>query len=170
MKLGIFISNMRFSLIGFVLLFAISCKKKGDYVHTPVQIDCALSRNLDTAKMYIQGSWQHLEDKNYTWGQQGPIYTTPNSLGFQITLKLNNDTARFFKDNTPADVYTYKVLWKGDITGFNFPEDSLPVLAYYEIPGGMRNSYVPIEICGKYLVLHYQYVTSNSGRRIMRKQ
>ncbi len=135
--------------------------------YIPIQIPCYLSRNLDTAKLYIQGTWEWLEEKRMT-RNHGLIYLTPQTQGYTLTLKLKNDTAWFFKNNQPGSVYTYKILQEKEIT--NYPDDNKPVIAYYRLSDNLRSSYVPIKICPEYLLMQHQYVSSIVGENIWKKQ
>ena len=159
-------------LLFITLLLSIfcCCKKNKPEEYQPVQIPCQLTKNLDTAKLYIQGTWQWLEEKRYNRGLQKTEYLTPQNQGYTLIMKLNNDTARFFKNNRPDSVYTYKVIRLTEISGTNFPEDQDPVLAFYNIHNGLRSSYVPLKICSNYLLLQHQYVSSIVGERIWKKQ
>ncbi|MCO6461006.1 MAG: hypothetical protein J5I59_06355 [Saprospiraceae bacterium] len=159
-----------FSIITPFLLF-LSCNKENvvsEYVL--VRIPCTLSRNLDTAKIYIQGDWSWLEEKRYSRGLQKTVYLTPHNQGYTFGMKLSNDTAYFYKNNKLDSVYLYKVFLQGDVTGTDYPEDSEPALVFYRIYDGKRNSYVPLKICSNYLILQYQFVTSNGGETVWKKQ
>lgn len=157
----------------FITLLALvfnCCKKSKGEEYQPIQIPCQLSKDLDTVKLYIQGSWQWMEEKKVDRVQQKFVYLTPQNQGYSLTLKLNNDTARFFKNNQPDSVYTYRVVLLHEISGTNFPEDNDPVLVFYNLYNGLRNSHVPLKICSDYMLLQYQYVTSNGGESIWKKQ
>ena len=154
-----------------ILLFSIfSCKKKPAEEYIPVQIPCILSKNIDTVKLYLQGTWEWLEEKRYNRGNPVPIYLTPKNQGYTSTIQIGKDTLRFYKDNKPDSVYTYKILLQHDITGTNYPEDQDPALAFYRLYDGLRNNYVPLKICHDYLLLQYQFVTSVGGEIILKRQ
>lgn len=118
----------------------------------------------------IRGNWTWLEEKRVDRLRQDYVYLTPKNQGYTLSLCLSNDTARFFKNNRPDSVYTYKVVRLTEISGTNFPEDNDPVLLLNSLHNGLRDSHVPIKICGNYLVLQYQFVTSNSGELIWKRQ
>jgi hypothetical protein len=152
-------------------LIFFSCKKKhiaAEYI--PVQVPCTLSKDLDTAKLYIQGYWNWLEEKRYSRGLQKTVYLTPQNQGYTLSMKLSNDTAYFFRNNKPDSIYTYKVLLQREITGTNYPEDNDPALVFYSVNTGIRQWYTPIMICQDFLILQGQYVTSIGGEQIWKKQ
>lgn len=155
-----------------ILFFAslMCCTKQPTDEYTPIEIPCAFSKDLDTAKFYIQGNWNWLEEKRYSRGLQKTVYLTPQNQGYTLSMKLNNDTAYFFRNNIADSIYTYKVILQGEITGTNYPEDNDPVLVFYRIYDGQRESYVPLKICENYLLLQYQYVSSIVGEIIYKKQ
>lgn len=138
--------------------------------YKPVQIPCSLTKNLDTARLYIQGTWQWIEEKRYNRGLQKTEYLTPQNQSYTLTLKLSNDTARYFKNNQTDSVYTFKIQRLTEISGTNFPEDNDPVLVFYKLHNGIRHSHVAFKICSNYLLLQYQYVTSIGGETIWKKQ
>ena len=154
-----------------ILLFSIfSCKKKPVEEYIPVQILCTLSKNIDTVTLYIQGTWEWLEEKRYNRGLQKIEYFTPKTQGYSLTLKLSNDTARYFKNNLLESTYTFKIQRLTEISGTNFPEDQDPVIVFYNLHNGLRSSYVPLKICSNYLLLQYQFVRSIEGEWIWKKQ
>lgn len=136
----------------------------------PVQLTCALTNNLDTCKLLIQGNWTWLEEKRLDRIDQKFVYLTPQTECYSLSLRLFNDTARYFKNNKPDSVYTYKVVRLGEISGNNFPEDSLPVFVLYNLHNGLRTFHVPLKICSNYLVFQHQFVSSVVGLRIWKKQ
>lgn len=159
-------------LLIFTLLISIfsCCKKNEAEEYQPIKVPCQLTKDLDTARLYIQGTWQWLEEKRYNRGLQKIEYLTPQNQGYTLTMKLSNDTARFFKNNQPDSVYTYKVIRLTEISGTNFPEDQDPVLAIYSIRNGIRQWYTPLKVCSNFLILQGQYVTSIGGEQIWKKQ
>ena len=146
------------------------CKKNKTMEYQPVQIPCELTKNMDTARLYIQGRWQWLEERRMSQSQGQLVYLTPQNQGYTLSMKLSNDTARFFRNSRPDSVYTFKIQRLAEISGTNFPEDQDTVLVFYNLYNGMRNSYVPLKICGNYLLLQYQYVSSVVGEVIWKKQ
>lgn len=153
-----------------LFLSVFSCKKKPTEEYTPVHIPYTLSKNLDTARLYIQGTWQWLEEKRYNRGLQKTVYLTPQNQGYTLTMRISNDTLRFYKNNRPDSVYTYKILLQHDITGTDYPEDGEPALVFYRLYDGLRSNYVPLSICSDFLQLQYQYVTSIGGQETWKKQ
>jgi hypothetical protein len=164
-------SFMKQLLIFTLVISIVSCCKKNEpEQYQPIQVPCPLTKNLDTIKLYIQGTWQWLEEKRYNRGLQKTEYLTPQNQGYTLALKLSNDTARYFINNRPDSVYTFKIQRLTEISGTNFPEDNDPVLVLYRLHDGLRNSHVPLKICSNYLLLQHQYVSSIVGERIWKKQ
>lgn len=162
---------MKLLFISILLLSLLCCCKKNKTVeYQPIQIPCALTKNMDTARLYIQGTWLWLEEKRITQSGGQLVYLTPQNQGYTLSMKLSNDTARFFRNNQPDSVYTFKIQRLAEISGTNFPEDQDPVLVFYNLYNGLRNSHVPIKICSDYLLLQYQYVSSIVGETIWKKQ
>lgn len=161
---------MKQFFIIILLLSTFSCKKKPIEEYVPVQIPCTLSKNIDTVKFYIQGTWKWLEEKRADRAQQNFVYLTPKNQGYTLTMRIANDTLRFYKNNQPDSVYTYKVLLQHDITGTNYAEDQDPALVFYRLYDGLRSNYVPLKMCSNYLQLQYQFVTSIGGEQIWEKQ
>ncbi|MBI2729156.1 MAG: hypothetical protein HYX40_00110 [Sphingobacteriales bacterium] len=125
---------------------------------------------MDTAKLYIQGTWLWLEEKRMSQSQGQLMYLTPQNQGYTLSMKLSNDTARFFRNNQPDSVYTFKIQRLAEISGTNFPEDQDPVLVFYRLTNNLRAWHVPFIICPDYLQLQYQYVRSIEGEQIWKKQ
>jgi hypothetical protein len=145
-----------------VLLLAYGCEKE-EKPYVPVVRCPNLTRDIDTINKYIRGDWEFLEELRCSW--DGCQYLTPKSSGmYHITLKLSNDTARFFKNNMPDSVYNFKIQREFEIS--NYPPDSLPVIVYYSFYTGIRRTYVPIMICKNQLLMQYQFVSSSVGERI----
>ena len=159
----------RLSIITLVIITFSHCKHK-EVVYQPIQIACTLSKNFDTIKATIQGTWQWLEEKRVNRIAQRFDYLTPQNQGYSLVLKINNDTAKFYKNNYSDSVYTYKVVPLREISGTNFPEDNDPVLVFYNLHNGLRDSHVPIKVCDSYLLLQYQFVNSIIGEYIWKKQ
>ena len=160
MKLTLFITLLFFIFV--------SCKK--EKVYQPVQISCNLTKDLDSCKALIKGSWTWLEEKRASFTQLDYQYLTPKNQGITRILKFSNDTARFFKNNLPDSVYTFKILRLAEISGTNFPEDNDPIIVYYNLHNGLRRSFVPLKICHKFLLLQHQFVSSVVGEQIWAKQ
>lgn len=163
---------MKFLFFISLLFFTFSCckKKPVDQEYQPIQITCTLTKNLDTCRSLIQGNWTWLEEKRFDQVQQIFVYLTPQNQGYSLSLRLLNDTARFYKNNQPDSVYTFKVVRLTEISGTNFPEDNDPVLVFFNLHNGLRSFHVPIKICSNYLLLQYQYVRSIEGEQIWKKQ
>jgi hypothetical protein len=139
-------------------------------VLTPVAIDCKLSRDIDTAKMYINGTWTWLQEERRRRGQ--PIkFLTPQTEGYSRTLVLDNETATFYKCKEVAGEYKFAIIKQKEIIstpGYEFPEDEYPVIVFYNLETNQREWYVPIMICHNILKLQYQYVTSLGGEETWR--
>jgi hypothetical protein len=138
-------------------------------VETPVTIDCQLTRDLDTVKMFIDGTWTWLQEERRQRGQ--PIkFLTPKTEGYSRTLVLDNEKATFYKCNEVEAVRTVTISKWTEITGTNYPEDEYTVLSFYDSTTGKRTNTVPIKICDNYLILQYQYVSSIIGEETWQKQ
>lgn len=142
---------------------AIPCKLED--VATPFIVPCRLSKDIDTVKMYIEGTWTWLQEKRVQLGFPTE-YLTPKSEGYSLELKLKNDTATYYKCNKIDSQYRFAIIkWK-DAPGSGtagFPEGELPVLIYYNLSTGTRVIDVPLVLCNNYCILQYQYVSSFFG-------
>jgi hypothetical protein len=133
-------------------------------VDTPVVVDCQLSRDLDTIKMQIEGTWIWLQEERRQRGQ--PIqFLTPQSEGYSKTLILENGNATFYKCNTTDESYKFSILKWTEVSGTNYPEDQYPVLVYYNSSRSAISNAVPVMSCDKYLIIQYQYVSSIVGEQ-----
>lgn len=155
---------------GILLLSLIaSCKKsveqKPDYI--PVIISCKLTRNIDSAKMLIQGKWEWLQEKRAVRGQ-GSIYLTPQTEGANYEIVFSNDTAFGYKDGILTDTSKFKFGLESEFS--NYPLDTLPVYIGFDIHTGLRQHYVPFKICNDYLLFQQQYVTSIAGEFTYKKK
>jgi hypothetical protein len=160
------------SIFFITLLFPIFifCCKKHDEHYQPIQISCTLTKDLDSCRSLIQGTWTWLEEKRIDRVRQRFVYLTPKNQGYKLSLTLVKDTARFYKNNRPDSVYTFRVARLTEISGTNFPEDNDPVLVFYSLHNGLRDSHVPIKICSNYLLMQNQFVSSIIGEEIWRRQ
>jgi hypothetical protein len=148
-------------IVLFVCLFTgFSCTKP----YTPVQIPCTLTRNMDSIKLHIEGKWEWVETLMSFRGS-GDSYETPHSEGYRYTLELSHDTAWYFRNGARDSVYRYKIALSREIT--NEPQDTTPVIVFYNLHSGLRSSYLPLSICRNYLVFHFN--RSVAGHRIWKK-
>lgn len=165
--LSLKIKNMKkIILIITVFCSLYSCKK--DKPYEPFTIPCTLTEDSNLAKIYIKGTWEWIQDKRIVRGQNGISYMTPETEGYNLKMIIGDSTLRYFKNNEFKD-YKYKIQLLGEISGTNFPEDSLPVFVKYRISDGLREGYVPIKICNGYLLEQYQFVSSIVGEWIWKK-
>ena len=147
---------------GIAILFIYGCEKE-EKPYVPVVRCTSLTRDIDTINTFIHGTWEFLEELRCSW--DGCQYLTPKSPGMnRITLKLSNDTARFFKNSMPDSVYKFRIQREFEIS--NYPPDSLPVIVYYSFYTGLRRTYVPIMICENQLLMQHQFVSSIVGESI----
>ena len=153
--------------ITLMFLTIVSCKKDKEY--QPVQISCNLTKDLDSCKALIKGSWTWLETKLPNPLNGRDEYITPKSEGIIKSLSFTNDTARFYKNNRPDSVYTYKIVRLTELTGTNYSEDNLPVLVFYQLHSGRRYDFVFLSICRDYLYLDYES-RRHGGYEIWKKQ
>ena len=157
------------STLFIILLFFIfvSCKKEQTY--QPVQISCNLTKDLDSSKSLINGTWVWLEEKYFNLLDGRYDYRTPKTNGYTRSLSFINDTARFYKNNRPDSVYTYKIVRLAELTGTNYPEDNDPVLVFYNLHNGIRHDFVFLNVCREYLYLDYES-RRHGGYEIWKKQ
>ena len=154
-------------VITLLFLIFVSCKKEQAY--QPVQISCNLTKDLDSCKTLIKGSWTWRETKILNRLEGRNDYITPKTEGITRSLSLINDTARFYKNNRLDSVYTYKILRLMVLTGTNYPEDNDPVVVFYNLHNGIRHDFVPLKICKDYLYLDHEMVR-HGGYEIWKKQ
>jgi hypothetical protein len=153
-----------------LLLFAISCKKEKTCITYTGAYPCTFTKNIDTVKAKIEGSWEWVQEKRANFVQQRTDYLTPCTEGYTLRLELKNDTARYYKNNRPDGEFKYAVVKLKVISGTNFPEDEDPVLVYYNLATGARTSFVPIIICNNYLLQQFQLVRSVEGNFLWHRQ
>lgn len=156
------------------VLFFHSCKDyeinscKLEDVKTPFIVPCKLSKDIDTVKMLINGSWTWLQEEREQRGM--PVkYLTPMTEQFSLELKFRGDTATYYKCNKVDAQYRFAIIRLKEISGTNFPEDEDPILIYYSLSTGLRQTHVPILICDGYCILQYQYVSSVAGQSTWKK-
>jgi hypothetical protein len=144
--------------------FTTPCKLEN--VEIPFNVPCTLTNNIDTVKTYIEGTWSWLQEERPIRGLQTTKYFTPTTEGYSLELKLQNDTATYFKCGKMDGQYRFAIIkWK-DAPGSGtagFPEGELPVLIFYDLSTGTRVTDVPLIICSNYCILQYQFVSSILG-------
>ena len=144
----------------FSLIFC-SCKKdKGSQQYIPVQTCNDLTRNIDSAKLFIQGKWNWLQEKRADRAL-GFKYLTPQTEGYTYFNRYSNDTVFGYKNGNLIDTSKFSFGIESEIT--NYPLDTLPVIIDYNIHTGNRLGYVPFKICKDYLILQQQFRSSISG-------
>ncbi|MBS4064627.1 MAG: hypothetical protein KGZ74_08705 [Chitinophagaceae bacterium] len=160
---------MKYNLITILFLLFACCKKQP---YIPVTIDCTLSKNIDTLKQLLPGSWIWLQEERYVRTPEGAklMYLTPKTEGYTLKMVFRNDSAFSYKNNILDSVYKYNVVKLRIISGTNFPEDEDPVLVFYTLSTGLRSYHVPIKGCNNYLVKQFQYVSSIAGETIWKKE
>ncbi len=137
-------------------------------VQSPINIDCYLTKDLDTTRLFIQGLWTLLQEERRQRGK--PIeFLTPKNQGYSSTLELKGETAKFYRCGQLEDSFKFSVVRLKEISGTDFPEDEDPVLVLYNLETGLRISHVPLKICNSYLVLQYQYVSSIVGEKTWKR-
>lgn len=165
-------------ILGVMLLFGVlsihSCKDdeinscKLENIETPFMVPCKLSKDIDTVKMFINGTWTWLQEEREQRGK--PVqYLTSMSEGYSLELQFHGDTATYYKCNKVDAQYRFAIIRLKEISGTNFPEDEDPVLIYYNLSTGLRQTHVPILICNGYCILQYQYVSSVAGQSTWKK-
>jgi hypothetical protein len=143
------------------------CKKEAQ-LYKPVERSPDLTRNMDTILKYIHGDWVWLEEKRWDQINGRYIYLTPKTEGYTSKLKLVGDTAKFYKSDLPDSVYTFKIARENEVTIW-YPEDTLPVIAYYGFDGKLRH-YIPVKISKDQFLMQSQYVSSVVGEDLWRRE
>ena len=161
---------MKHTILSTLLsFFLISCTKN-DQEYIPVKITCTLTKDIDTAQKLINGTWDWLEEERFDQRQQKFVFLTPTSQGYSLKMIFQNDTVTFFKNNQMQIAYTYSIVPLKVISGTSYPEDEDPVIVFYNIPTGIRDTHVPFKICTNFLLMQYQFVRSVDGQQIWKKQ
>ena len=160
-----------YSLLLICTLQLFSCKKEKqpEQPYKPVERSPDLTRNMDTISKYIRGNWVWLEEKRWDQINGGYQYLTPKTEGYTLKLKLVGDTARFYINDLPDSVYTFKIARENEVTIW-YPEDTLPVIAYFRLGTGLLQSYVPIKICKDQFLWQNQFVSSIVGENLWKKE
>jgi hypothetical protein len=160
--------NILTSLVASIVLFFASGCEREKKPYVPVQRCPDLTRNMDTISKYIHGTWEWLEEMRID-RYSGIQYFTPNTPGwYSLTVKLSNDTAKFFVNNFPDSVFQFRIQKWMEIT--NYPTDSIPVIAYYSFYTGVRRNAIPIMICKDQLLMQNQLVSSIFGENVWRRK
>lgn len=136
---------------------------KLENVDTPFVVPCKLSKDIDTVKIYIHGSWTWLQEARAVRELQTTKYFTPKTEKYSLELKFHGDTATYYRCDKVDAIYKFAIVKLKEISGTNFPEDEDPVLIYYDLNTGLRQTHVPIVICNGYCILQYEYVSSFVG-------
>ncbi len=144
------------------------CCKKEDQPYRPIQLCTGITRNIDSINEYIHGTWEWREKKIFSRELGGYYYLTPQTQGYSISLKLSNDTAKFYVNNQPDSVYRFLILREKDLT--TMPEDSLPIIVYYSFYTGLIQSYFRVRICSTFLVTEESYRGDIAGDDIWEKK
>jgi hypothetical protein len=137
-------------------------------VKAPFVAPCKLTKNMDSVKMYIQGTWTWLQEERVQRGQPTK-YLTPQTEGVSYMVKLSGDSTISYKCGALTGKSKFAIVRLKEISGTNFPEDEDPVMVFYDLRTGARTSYVPIVICESYYILQYQYVSSVVGPNTWKK-
>jgi len=157
-----------FLLVWLTTIIICSCKKNATS-YIPIEICTDLSENRDTIRQYLIGIWEWVEEKRINQITGETDYLTPKTQGYTWKLGLTADSlATFFVNNFPDSTFRFRILQEYEIT--NYPQDTIPVLAFYSVYSGARKQYVPIEICESYLVLNHQLVSSVVGQRVWKRR
>lgn len=138
-------------------------------VRTPFVADCKLTKDLDTARMLISGTWIWLQEERRQRGK--PVeYLTPKNQDYSRTLELNGEIGKFYKCDELQLTRKFDIVKLKVITGTDYPEDEDPVLVMYDLESGVRTSHVPLRICNNYLILQGQYVSSIGGEETWKRK
>ena len=155
-------------LICTLQLFSCKKEKKPDQPYQPVERSPDLTRNMDSILKYIHGNWVWMEEKRWDQINREYQYLTPKTEGYTLKLKLAADTARFYINDLPDSVYTFKIARENEISIW-YPEDTLPVIAYYGFDGKLQ-SYVPLKISKDQCLMQHQYVSSVVGEDLWKRE
>ena len=170
---------MKYIVIGIILILLVTlgaCKPCEiqepcflEDVQTPVTIECNLTNDLDSVKLYIRGTWTWLQEERRQRGQPTK-YLTPKTEGVSRVLKLQNDTATFYQCGKIVETHKFAIIRLKEISGTNFPEDEWSVLVYYNLETGLRVHHIPVKICADRLVMQNQFVSSIIGEEIWKRE
>ena len=154
-------------LVLLTSMFFSHCKKEEDKPYVPIQLCSDIGVDMDTINKYIQGTWKWAEHKLFASQTGEYIYMTPKTEGYNITLKISGDTAKFYRNSSADSTYRFQILKESDITGW--PDDSQPVIAYYSFITGLRESYFRVKICQNYFVAEQSYRSDIVGDVIWKR-
>lgn len=157
-------------VLSSIIVFVIFTKCKKDPTTTPtppIVYDCNnLTRRIDSAKKWIIGKWDWVEEKRI--GRAiGVKYFTPATEGYNFGYNYSHDTVFNTYNGIVTD--TSKFIF-GLLRDYTLaPEDSIPVIVHFDIKTGTRINMTPYKICKDTLVFQYQYVNSVAGEFKFRK-
>jgi hypothetical protein len=135
-----------------ILVFLCQCKRDKPYV--PVTLCTDLSTNRDTVNLFLKGRWRWVEDR--VRSRSGAVfYYTPKTQGYQDYINIYSDTIAFLRDGAPVLVHKFKIQKEADVT--NWPDDSITILATYDLSGNNYIRHYRIGICKDFLVLYQSY-------------
>jgi hypothetical protein len=120
-------------------------------VETPFIVDCQLTQDVDSAKMYIEGTWNWLQEVR-TPGSPPMLYFTPKTTGYSLTMVIKDGTAKIYKCDEKIDEYKMKVAKMRENSQRNNPEDDYAVVEQFDIITGKNIGVIPIAICSQYLL------------------
>lgn len=155
--------NVNIIILIFICLSCTTCKKENNVPYIPIVISEYLTRNIDTARILMQGSWDWVETKKASYRTGEFIYTTPKTEGYAFSYLFFNNIIKTYKNNIEEGIVNFDFKFRGEITGNS--NDSLPVLVYYNTP----IKYIPYQVSQNYLILEGQNTPSNSGQSIYKK-
>ncbi len=159
------IASLVLSSLILLVIFT-QCKKDPTAIPTPVYNCNNPTRSIDSAKKWIIGKWDWVEEKRAVRGS-GFRYLTPATEGYNFGYHFSHDTAFSTYNGVISDTTKYRFGLFSDFT--LMPEDSLPVIAFFDITTGARTDFVPYIICKDTLLLEFGYVRTNQGVYKFRK-
>lgn len=130
--------------ISTLLLFLFnSCKKHED---EPWQKCEYLSSNVDTIKMYIQGTWELVEHRRIYRGTPS-IIDNPTTLGYSSYINVKGTRITYWttKLNDMTKSFSYRIGLEKDIS--QDPYDILPILILYDENTGAKVGITYINAC-----------------------
>lgn len=150
----------------FIIIFLSACDKEIE-PYKPIEICADISRSHDSITKHIHGNWEWVEGKRLNSVDNFFYFITPKTEGYKIRLRITGDSAWFFKNGVSSSLYKFLILKESDIT--NWPDDNLPVIAFYDLNSGVRQSYFRIKICQSYLVTELLYRSEVGSDRIYKR-
>jgi len=157
--------QFQFLVVFFLSMLILQCTKKlgEDSSYVPVNITCTLTKNVDSARILIQGKWNWVQEERAIQRGGYIAYFTPHTEGHTEGLKFNKDTVFFIKNDVILDTSKFDFRPYSEFSNYP-PDPNLIVIVYYNIHSGNSNSGgTPFKICKDYFILQFQFFDDNRG-------